>query len=458
MEESKFFTKGKVIIIVSSFVLISIIIGFIFIRRSNLRKAYIKLENQMTNAAPNYLLLEKITLKTGEYRKININEIIKDKLVTNSKAKDCKGYVIAKNENKSNTYKTYLNCKSIYTTTGYGSKETGTENKTKTQSENDTTKPVITLFGASKITVNLNSEYKELGATAYDNVDKDLTSKIKIKSTVDTTKVGTYKVTYTVSDKAGNKATKTREVIVKENVEDKKEEKDTTVPIITFKTPDSYQNVCIGSKVDISKDGVYGYTAQDNVDGELTNEVKIEGDINESSKEGTYTIKYSVKDKAGNEITASRNFSIVSCSTPSTTATTPSVPQENTNSNTSSSSSSSSGNSSSSSNSGGTPSSSSSSSSDSQNRPDVNITNTKIDVKSIEAPYSLTISVGETSNINATVLPSNATNKSLTYQSTNQNVVTVTSSGDIRGVSSGSARIIITAHNGVQKGVSVTVQ
>ena len=444
MEESKFFTKGKVIIIVSFFILIAIIIGFIFIRRSNLRKAYIKLENQMTNAAPNYLLLEKITLKTGEYRKININEIIKDKLVTNSKAKDCKGYVIAKNENKSNTYKTYLKCKSIYTTTGYGSKETGTENKTKTQSENDTTKPVITLFGASKITVNLNSEYKELGATAYDNVDKDLTSKIKIKSTVDTTKVGTYKVTYTVSDKAGNKATKTREVIVKENVEDKKEEKDTTVPIITFKTPDSYQNVCIGSKVDISKDGVYGYTAQDNVDGDLTNEVKIEGDINESSKEGTYTIKYSVKDKAGNEITASRNFSIVSCSTPSTTATTPSVPQENTNSNTSSSSSSSSSN--------------SSSSSDSQNRPDVNITNTKIDVKSIEAPSSLTINVGETSNINATVLPSNATNKSLTYQSTNQNVVTVTSSGDIRGVSSGSARIIITAHNGVQKGVSVTVQ
>lgn len=63
------------------------------------------------------------------------------------------------------------------------------------------------------------------GATATDDRDGDLTSKIETTGKVDTKKAGTYKITYTVKDAAGNVATATRTVIVKE---DKKPEEKPT--------------------------------------------------------------------------------------------------------------------------------------------------------------------------------------------------------------------------------------
>ena len=47
--------------------IIGLIVGGIFLRRTILRKQYIKLENQINNAAPNYLSIEKITLKNNQY-------------------------------------------------------------------------------------------------------------------------------------------------------------------------------------------------------------------------------------------------------------------------------------------------------------------------------------------------------------------------------------------------------
>ena len=73
MEETKFFTKGKLIIIGIFLLIIGLIVGGIFLRRTILRKQYIKLENQINNAAPNYLSIEKITLKNNQYRKISPN-------------------------------------------------------------------------------------------------------------------------------------------------------------------------------------------------------------------------------------------------------------------------------------------------------------------------------------------------------------------------------------------------
>ena len=71
----------------------------------------------------------------------------------------------------------------------------------------DTEAPVITLNGASTINLNVGSTYSELGATASDNVDGDLTSSIVIGGdTVDPNVTGTYLVTYNVSDAAGNAA------------------------------------------------------------------------------------------------------------------------------------------------------------------------------------------------------------------------------------------------------------
>lgn len=79
----------------------------------------------------------------------------------------------------------------------------------------DTTKPEIILKGKN-VTLLLNEKYEEPGYEVKDNYDKDLMDKVEVKSEVDTSKAGTYKITYNVIDTSGNKADeKTREVKVK---------------------------------------------------------------------------------------------------------------------------------------------------------------------------------------------------------------------------------------------------
>jgi hypothetical protein len=64
----------------------------------------------------------------------------------------------------------------------------------------------------ASMTVTQGSTYAEQGATALDTVDGDLTSHIQITGTVDTSTVGTYTLSYTVSDAAGNSTMVTRSV------------------------------------------------------------------------------------------------------------------------------------------------------------------------------------------------------------------------------------------------------
>jgi len=85
----------------------------------------------------------------------------------------------------------------------------------------DTIKPVIAINGAGTVTVNQNSTYNDAGATAQDNTDGDITSKISASSNVNTNVAGTYllsydvTVVYNVSDDAGNSAAQqTRTVTV----------------------------------------------------------------------------------------------------------------------------------------------------------------------------------------------------------------------------------------------------
>lgn len=93
-----------------------------------------------------------------------------------------------------------------------------TEKCDKHTEKKDTEKPIITLKGQETITIKLGSTYKDEGATAKDNKDGDLTSKIKIEGEVNTKKVGTYTITYSVEDSSGNKVVKTRTVkVIKEN-------------------------------------------------------------------------------------------------------------------------------------------------------------------------------------------------------------------------------------------------
>lgn len=67
--------------------------------------------------------------------------------------------------------------------------------------------PSIVLLGANPQVIERGSLYTELGATATDNIDGDLTSTIAIDSSgVNTSVSGNYNVTYDVQDSSGNSA------------------------------------------------------------------------------------------------------------------------------------------------------------------------------------------------------------------------------------------------------------
>ncbi len=78
----------------------------------------------------------------------------------------------------------------------------------------DTTAPVITINGTNPVNACVGFAYEDAGATATDDVDGDITANIQTTNTVDTTAIGMYTVTYSVSDQAGNSAQAVRTVNV----------------------------------------------------------------------------------------------------------------------------------------------------------------------------------------------------------------------------------------------------
>ena len=82
----------------------------------------------------------------------------------------------------------------------------------------DDVAPIIDLNGEATMQLTPNSNYEEKGAKAQDEKDGDLTENIKTEGTVDTSKEGTYTITYKVSDKSGNEAVAKRTVLVKQYI------------------------------------------------------------------------------------------------------------------------------------------------------------------------------------------------------------------------------------------------
>ena len=83
----------------------------------------------------------------------------------------------------------------VYLNDGYGNVGRG-----------DAVPPVLSLTGNSSVNVPSGSAYNDEGATAEDNIDGDITGSVRVTSTVNTQVVGTYTVTYDVTDFAGNAA------------------------------------------------------------------------------------------------------------------------------------------------------------------------------------------------------------------------------------------------------------
>jgi hypothetical protein len=78
----------------------------------------------------------------------------------------------------------------------------------------DTIAPVITLVGSTPINIDIDGVYADVGATAVDNVDGDITNKIKVTGLpIDTSLQGIFTIHYNVADVAGNNATEVTRVV-----------------------------------------------------------------------------------------------------------------------------------------------------------------------------------------------------------------------------------------------------
>lgn len=80
----------------------------------------------------------------------------------------------------------------------------------------DNVTPELTIQADETIYIDENSSYVRPDYKAVDNVDGDITDKVKVESNVDVSKVGEYKETYTVTDSSKNTTTKEIKVVVQE--------------------------------------------------------------------------------------------------------------------------------------------------------------------------------------------------------------------------------------------------
>jgi hypothetical protein len=100
-----------------------------------------------------------------------------------------------------------------YTLTYIATDSSGNESSaTRTVTVLDVSAPVITVSGANPDSVAQNVTYTDPSATASDAVDG--TTTIATTGTVDTSTLGSYVLTYTATDAAGNESTATRNVTV----------------------------------------------------------------------------------------------------------------------------------------------------------------------------------------------------------------------------------------------------
>lgn len=415
-EKKKFqITRGMVILAaVVAVVLVVVIIIIINNVRANKKEKYTtsdfkKLETRMIEEAPIYISQRQIVLTDEEIR-IDLQDLLLKNggSIDANKvkaAKVCDGYVIAvKRETQS--YSAYIKCGNMYTTTGYVSNDKEGEDKTSPAVQEDKTNPTISLIGDSELVVKVGSKFEDPGVTATDNVDGDITSKVKKTGEVDTSKAGTYIITYSVSDKAGNtsevkrtikvipvaitttKNSNTPKTTTKKNTTTRTSRRPTTPPTITL-----YGNKTITINVGDSYNDP-GYSAKDSLGSNITARVSVSGNVN-TSVPGTYYITYSVTDNYGNRATVNRVVVVKSN----------------------------------------------------------NVSLSGISV----SPNTLEMSVGQTKTLTVYFTPANATNKTVSWSSDNPSVATV-SGGVVYARAKGTAAITVRAYNGKFAVSRVTVR
>jgi len=144
----------------------------------------------------------------------------------------------------------------------------------------------INLVGSDTVYLEvLKDAYVEQGYNAISNTGTNITSQVAVTSTIDTTKLGTYSVIYSITDSIGFITMKERIVIVR----------DTQKPIISTKTGRDTIDHQMGTPYN---DEFY-IEATDNYWGIPASSLQRIGTVN-VNQQGIYTLRYNVTDSSGN--------------------------------------------------------------------------------------------------------------------------------------------------------------
>ncbi|MBW1295102.1 DUF5011 domain-containing protein [Aquimarina litoralis] len=163
----------------------------------------------------------------------------------------------------------------------------------------DNISPVITILGDNPLIIRQGDAFNDPGATATDNIDGDITSEIQVTGTVNANVVGTYQLTYTVSDAAGNQDSAVRTVNV---VSD-------DPPVITI-VGDNPLEISFGATFTDP-----GATATDDIDGDITDQIQVTGSVDVNTI-GSYTLVYSVTDSSNNTVEVTRTVNVIDNTSP----------------------------------------------------------------------------------------------------------------------------------------------
>lgn len=202
--------KNKIIKIVIVVVVIIVLVLLLWFLYFYPNKVFRENERLLEEAGKRYYEINSTRLPNEEGRVISVtlDTLIKqdylDGLYEAYGNKLCdlnESNVKAVNKDGDYTYYTYLKCG-------------------KRESEVDHEGPVITLNGSKNMTVSRGDTFNDPGVkSVVDNVDGNMDkSLVSIKGEVDTSKVGVYEITYTISDSLANKTEVTRKVSVEESL------------------------------------------------------------------------------------------------------------------------------------------------------------------------------------------------------------------------------------------------
>lgn len=248
--------KLKFIYILISFIIITLIIGFSYKepKINLLGDEIITIELNTQYVEPGYnatFLTKDITNLIVVEHNININKIGR--------------YIVTYKLNYKN--KEYL--------------------ETRTVKVIDSVNPVINLLGDGTIQMCPNQEYNEYGFSAFDEYDGDITKKVQMQIENDS-------IQYYVEDSSNNKTIQERKII-------RKDEQSPTIKLKGYQELTMYVNDTYFEA---------GYEAFDNCDGNITENVKIDG-IVDTTKTGKYILTYTIEDSSNNKVTTNRIINIL---------------------------------------------------------------------------------------------------------------------------------------------------